>query len=112
VLIVSKFFSQDLIQKFHMANVCHRPKEEDPPAKSGKDGKDGKGGKGGKGKPKGGKDGKGNPLIKQLGEVPEANGTEKELRKSDSDPRAPEPEQQKELSDLEKKSHQDNEGKT
>ena len=70
-----------------MANVCDRPKKEDPPAKSGKDGKDGKG----------------NPLIKQLGEVPEANGTEKELRKSDSDPREPEPEQQKELSDLKKK---------
>jgi hypothetical protein len=51
---------------------------------------------------KGGKDEKGNPLIKQLGEVPEANGTERELRKNDSDPKEPEPEQQKELSDLEK----------
>ena len=59
--------------------------------------------KGRKGKPKGGKDGKGNPLIKQLGEVPEANGKEKELTKNDSDPREPEPEQQKELSDLDKK---------
>ena len=39
----------------HMANVCDRPKKEDPPPKGGKDGKDGKGGKG---KPKGGKDGK------------------------------------------------------
>jgi hypothetical protein len=42
-------------------------------------------------------------LIKQLGEVPEANGTERELRKNDPDPKEPEPEQQKELSDLEKK---------
>jgi hypothetical protein len=81
----------------HMANVCDRPKKDDPPAKSGKDGK------GGKGKPKGGKDGKGNPLIKQLGEVPEVNATERELRKKESDPKEPEPEQQKELSELEKK---------
>ena len=80
----------------HMADACDRPKKEDPSPKGGKDEK------GRKGKPKG-KDGKGNPLIKQLGEVPEANGTERELRKSDSDPREPEPEQQKELSDLEKK---------
>ena len=42
-------------------------------------------------------------MIKQLGEVPEAIGTEKELRKCDSDPGEPEPKQQKELSDLEKK---------
>ena len=65
--------------------------------------KEGKDGKGGKGKPKGGKDGKGNPLIKQVGEFPEASETGKELRKSDPDPREPEPEQQKELSELEKK---------
>ena len=42
-------------------------------------------------------------MIKQVGEVPEANRTERELRKNDSDPKEPEPEQQKELSDLEKK---------
>ena len=81
----------------HMANSCDRPKKEDPSPKGGKDET------GRKGKPKGGKDGKGNPLIKQLGEVPDANGTEKELRKIDSDPKEPEPEQQKELSDVEKK---------
>ena len=68
----------------HMANVCDRPKKDDPPAKGGKEGKDGKGGKG---KPKGGKDGKGNPLIKQLGEAPEAIEAGKEFRKSDSDPK-------------------------
>ena len=83
-----------------MANVCDRPKKEEPSPIAGKDGKDDKGGKG---KPRGGKDGKGNPLIRQLGEVPETNGTERELRKNDSDPKEPEPEQQKELSDLEKK---------
>jgi hypothetical protein len=80
--------------------VCDRPKIDDPPAKGGKDGKDGKGGKG---KSKGGKDGKGNPLIKQLGEVPEANDAGKDLRRNDSDPKEPKPEQQKELSELEKK---------
>ena len=72
----------------HMANVCDRPKKEDPSPKGGKDVK------GRKGKPKG-EDGKGNPSIKQLGEVPEANGTERELRKNGSDPKEPEPEQQK-----------------
>ena len=44
-------------------------------------------------KPKGGKGDKGKPLIKPVGEVPEANGTERELRKNDSDPKEPEPEQ-------------------
>jgi hypothetical protein len=55
----------------HMANVCDRPKKEDQSPKGGTDEKERKG------KLKGGKDGKGNPLIKQLGEVPEANGTER-----------------------------------
>ena len=58
-----------------MANVCDRPKKEDQPSKGGK------AEKGRKGKQKGGKDGKGNPLIKQLGEVPEAKGTEKIIEK-------------------------------
>jgi hypothetical protein len=82
----------------HMANVCDRPKKDDPPAKGGKDGKDGKGGTG---KSKGGKDGKG--TIKQLGEVQETSDAGKDLKRNDSDPKEPEPEQQKELSELEKK---------
>ena len=42
-------------------------------------------------------------MIKEVGEVPEANGNDKELRKNGSDPKEPEPEKQKELSELEKK---------
>jgi hypothetical protein len=81
----------------HMANECDRPKKEDPPSKG-----TSKDGKSGKGKPKG-KDGKGKPLIKQVRETPEANGTEKELRRNDSDQTEPENEPQKILSDLEQK---------
>ena len=78
-----------------MGNDCGRPKKEDTPT-GGKDPK-------GKGKPKGGKDGKGNPIINKVGDTPEANSSEKELRRNESDPKEPEPEQQKDLSDLEKK---------
>lgn len=84
-----------------MANECDKPKKEDPPPKS--TSKDDKG-KSGKGKPKGKLDtGKGKPLIKQVGEASETNGTKKELRRNYSDPKEPETEPQKVLSAWEKK---------
>ena len=86
-----------------MANECERPKQADPPPTKGTS--KGDKGKSDKGKSKGkpGDAGKGKPQLKPVGEASETNGTEgRQLTKQDSEPKEPDTEPQKGLSEFEK----------